>query len=41
MDAVADLADRFSFGLVRATHNQNLLLADVRQTRSVRIVAAS
>jgi sulfite reductase (NADPH) hemoprotein beta-component len=32
MEAVADLADKVSFGLVRATHNQNLLLADVRQT---------
>lgn len=31
MDAVADLADRVSFGLVRTTHNQNLMLADVRQ----------
>jgi len=31
MEAVADLADRESFGLVRTTHNQNLLLADVRQ----------
>ena len=31
MDAVADLADRVSFGMVRVTHNQNLLLADVRQ----------
>ncbi len=31
MDAVADLADRYSFGQVRATHQQNLLLADVRQ----------
>ena len=31
MDAVANLADRVSFGLIRATHNQNLLLADVRQ----------
>ncbi len=31
MDAVADLADRYSFGEVRATHDQNLLLADVRQ----------
>jgi sulfite reductase (NADPH) hemoprotein beta-component len=31
MDAIADLADRVSFGLVRTTHNQNLLLADVRQ----------
>ncbi|MES2832695.1 MAG: nitrite/sulfite reductase [Pseudomonadota bacterium] len=31
MDFVADLADRFSFGEVRATHEQNLVLADVRQ----------
>ena len=32
MEYVADLADRYSFGMVRATHNQNLLLADVRQS---------
>jgi len=32
MEAVADLADRVSFGMVRATHNQNLVLADVKQT---------
>jgi sulfite reductase (NADPH) hemoprotein beta-component len=31
MDAVAALADRVSFGLIRATHNQNLLLGDVPQ----------
>jgi sulfite reductase (NADPH) hemoprotein beta-component len=31
MAAVADLAERVSFGLIRSTHNQNLLLADVRQ----------
>jgi len=31
MEAVADLADRICFGQIRATHNQNLLLADVRQ----------
>ena len=31
MDAVADLADRYSFGLIRSTHHQNLLLTDVRQ----------
>ncbi|HLS81476.1 MAG TPA: nitrite/sulfite reductase [Steroidobacter sp.] len=31
MDRVADLADRYSFGYVRSTHDQNLLLADVRQ----------
>jgi sulfite reductase (NADPH) hemoprotein beta-component len=32
MDAVADLADRYSFGLIRSTHDQNLLLADVKQS---------
>jgi sulfite reductase (NADPH) hemoprotein beta-component len=31
MEALASLAERVSFGLVRATHNQNLLLADVPQ----------
>ncbi|MDB6044281.1 MAG: nitrite/sulfite reductase protein [Gammaproteobacteria bacterium] len=31
MEAVADLADRVSFGMIRVTHSQNLLLADVRQ----------
>jgi sulfite reductase (NADPH) hemoprotein beta-component len=31
MDAVADLADRHSLGLIRSTHHQNLLLTDVRQ----------
>jgi sulfite reductase (NADPH) hemoprotein beta-component len=30
MDAVADLADRYSFGLIRATHDQNLVLTDVK-----------
>jgi len=29
MDAVADLADRYSFGEIRVTHEQNLVLADV------------
>jgi sulfite reductase (NADPH) hemoprotein beta-component len=32
MDAVADLADRYSLGEVRVSHEQNLILADVRQT---------
>jgi sulfite reductase (NADPH) hemoprotein beta-component len=32
MEAVAGLADEVSFGEIRATHNQNLVLADVRQT---------
>jgi sulfite reductase (NADPH) hemoprotein beta-component len=31
MDFVADLADRYSFGEVRVTHEQNLVLADVQQ----------
>ena len=31
MEALAGLADRFSFGLIRVTHTQNLLLGDVRQ----------
>ena len=31
MEGLASLAERVSFGLVRATHNQNLLLADVPQ----------
>jgi sulfite reductase (NADPH) hemoprotein beta-component len=31
LDAAADLADRFSFGELRVTHQQNLVLADVRQ----------
>jgi sulfite reductase (NADPH) hemoprotein beta-component len=31
LDAVADLADRYSFGEVRNTHQQNMVLADVRQ----------
>ncbi|MDE2436315.1 MAG: nitrite/sulfite reductase, partial [Sphingomonadales bacterium] len=31
MDLVADLADRFSFGEIRATHAQNLVLPHVRK----------
>jgi sulfite reductase (NADPH) hemoprotein beta-component len=31
MDAVADLADRYSFGQIRITHRQNLVLVDVEQ----------
>ncbi|MCB1905976.1 MAG: nitrite/sulfite reductase [Rhodocyclaceae bacterium] len=33
LDLVADLAERFSFGEARATHEQNLVLADVEQSR--------
>ena len=29
MDAVAEIADRYSFGEIRVTHTQNLVLADV------------
>lgn len=32
MDAVADLADEFSFGEIRATHEQNLVFAHVRKS---------
>jgi sulfite reductase (NADPH) hemoprotein beta-component len=32
MDAAADLAERFSFGELRITHMQNLVLADVKQS---------
>ena len=31
MDFIANLADEFSFGALRVTHEQNLVLADVRQ----------
>ena len=31
MDALSDLADQFSFGEIRVTHEQNLVLAHVRQ----------
>ena len=34
MELIADLADRYSFGEVRVTHTQNLLLADVEQEKS-------
>jgi sulfite reductase (NADPH) hemoprotein beta-component len=32
MEAVADLADRYSFGELRVSHEQNLVLADVEQS---------
>ena len=34
MDFIADLADRYSFGEIRVTHTQNLLLGDVEQERA-------
>ena len=33
MMAIADLSDQYSFGELRATHEQNLVLADVEQTK--------
>jgi sulfite reductase (NADPH) hemoprotein beta-component len=32
MDAAADLAERYSFGELRVSHEQNLILTDVRQS---------
>ena len=32
MEAVADLADRYGFGEIRVSHEQNLILPDIRQT---------
>jgi sulfite reductase (NADPH) hemoprotein beta-component len=32
LEAVADLADQYSFAEIRSTHRQNLVLADVKQT---------
>ena len=37
MEAVADLAEELSFGEVRTTHDQNLVLADVPQTELYRL----
>ncbi|MBL4762440.1 MAG: nitrite/sulfite reductase, partial [Gammaproteobacteria bacterium] len=31
MDAVADLADRYSLGSIRTTHDQNLVLVDIKK----------
>ncbi|TWH64869.1 sulfite reductase (NADPH) hemoprotein beta-component [Azomonas agilis] len=33
LDAIAGLADRYSFGEVRNSHNQNMILADVEQAQ--------
>ena len=33
MNAIADLADQYSFGELRVTHEQNLVLADVEQVK--------
>lgn len=33
LDAVADIADQYSFGEIRTTHRQNLVLADVENSK--------
>ncbi|SDN14091.1 nitrite/sulfite reductase [Pseudomonas jinjuensis] len=33
LETIADLADRYSFGEVRNSHNQNIILADVEQSQ--------
>lgn len=33
LDAIANLADEYSFGEVRTTHEQNIVLADIEQNR--------
>ena len=37
MDAVADLADRYSFGEIRVTHEQNLVFAHVKEADLYRL----
>jgi sulfite reductase (NADPH) hemoprotein beta-component len=37
MDAIAELAERYSFGELRVSHEQNLILADVRQKDLVQL----
>ncbi len=37
MDFVADLADRYSFGELRVTHEQNLVLSDVKQSDLIKL----
>ena len=41
MNAIADLADQYSFGELRVTHEQNLLLADVEQTQLLNLWRAA
>ncbi len=41
MDAAAELAERFSFGELRVTHMQNLVLADVRQSDLIELWQAA
>lgn len=41
MYAMADLADQFSFGELRVTHEQNIVLADVEQSRLLELWRAA
>jgi sulfite reductase (NADPH) hemoprotein beta-component len=41
MNAIADLADQYSFGELRVTHEQNLVLADVEQTQLLHLWRAA
>ncbi len=41
MDAVADWADRYGFGEIRISHQQNFVLPDVREARLVRALATA
>lgn len=41
MLAIADLSDRYSFGELRVTHEQNLVLADVEQTELLNLWRAA
>jgi sulfite reductase (NADPH) hemoprotein beta-component len=41
MDKAAEMADRYSFGELRVSHEQNLVLADVRQDQLVEVWEAA
>jgi len=41
MNAIADLSDQFSFGELRVTHEQNLVLADVEQAQLLNLWRAA
>ncbi|QWE00803.1 nitrite/sulfite reductase [Polynucleobacter sp. JS-Mosq-20-D10] len=41
MNAIADLADQYSFGELRVTHEQNLVLADVQQSKLLELWQAA
>ena len=41
MNAIADLSDQYSFGELRVTHEQNLVLADVEQSKLLELWQAA